>query len=197
MRPPTLRNMARAVMLATPPTLISRQIRFTLNNRAMISTLRSSFYKSLAGATLLTWAACLGAPAAPPSEKTGYAGTDTCKTCHEEIYNKFAKSPHFSVTKNGHSEWQNYSCESCHGAGAKHAESVSAEDIRQPAKLKPPETDRICLSCHLNMSTPVGRIAGGHAKDDVACTTCHNIHGTNGGQLVLHRPAEINAQCGS
>jgi DmsE family decaheme c-type cytochrome len=41
----------------------------------------------------------------------------------------------------------------------------------------------------------MGRIAGGHAKDEVACTTCHSIHGANGAKLVLHKESEINAQC--
>ena len=158
----------------------------------MLSKLRNP----VAGAILLGWAICLAAPAAP-SESPAFAGSETCKACHEEIFNNFAKTPHFVVESDSHRGWAKQSCESCHGPGAKHAESASADDIRQPVKLKAQETDKICLSCHLNMNTPVGRIAGGHAKDEVACTTCHSIHGANGGQLVIHKQSEINALCAS
>jgi len=91
--------------------------------------------------------------------------------------------------------WAEKSCESCHGPGAKHAESASADDIRNPAKLTPGEVDRICLNCHLNQRTPGGRIASGHAKDEVGCTECHTVHGTGGGKLVLSKRPEINAKC--
>ena len=46
---------------------------------------------------------------------------------------------------------------------------MSAADIRNPAKLKPAEADRICLTCHLNQPTHVGRINSSHAKNQVSC----------------------------
>lgn len=161
-----------------------------------MSAIRCSLLNSLAGAALLALASCLAASAAPPpTGSPAYAGSETCKACHEEIFNKFQKTPHFVVEGDSHRGWEHNSCESCHGPGAKHAESGDAGDIRQPNKLRASETDRICLTCHLNMMTPIGRITGGHAKDEVACTTCHSIHGANGAKLVIHKYSEINAQC--
>lgn len=133
-------------------------------------------------------------PPGPPL-KPGYAGTETCKTCHEEIYNRFAKSPHYALDTNKSRGWAAQSCESCHGPGAKHAESADAKDIRQPAKLSPVEGDRVCLACHLNNTTHFGRIMTGHAKETVGCPECHSVHGAGGRKLVNRKPAEINAQC--
>jgi len=163
----------------------------------MAANAGSCFFNSVAGAAFLAWATCLAASAAPPppAGSPGYAGSEACKACHEEIFNKFQKTPHYAVESDSRRGWEHNSCESCHGPGQKHADSGDAADIRQPAKLKAPETDRICLTCHLNMSTPMGRIAGGHAKDEVACTTCHSIHGANNAKLVLHKQSEINALC--
>lgn len=139
------------------------------------------------------------APAAPapatPTVKPGYAGTETCRTCHEEISISFAKSPHFAVETNKSRGWAAMACESCHGPGAKHAESADAKDIRQPAKLAPPEADRTCLACHLNYNARFGRIMAGHSKDMVGCPQCHAVHGTAGRKLVQRKPADINAQC--
>jgi DmsE family decaheme c-type cytochrome len=132
---------------------------------------------------------------AAPNKSPGYIGSETCKACHEEIYNNLQKTPHFAIETDKHRGWEQQACESCHGPGAKHAESASADDIRNPLKLKPAETDKVCLGCHLNRDTSFGRITGGHAKDDVPCTTCHSVHGSNGAKLVVRKDTEINTQC--
>ena len=117
--------------------------------------------------------------------------------CHEEIYNSFVKSPHFAVETNQSRGWAAMACESCHGPGAKHAEGADAKDIRQPAKLTPPEADRTCLACHLNNTARFGRIMAGHAKESVGCPQCHTVHGGAGKKLVARKASDINDQCAS
>ena len=86
--------------------------------------------------------------------------------------------------------FENNACESCHGPGSKHAESVSPDDIRQPAKLRPAEADRICLTCHRNQATHTGRINSSHAKNQVSCVSCHAIHKNGPHGLVARKPAD-------
>jgi DmsE family decaheme c-type cytochrome len=132
-----------------------------------------------------------------PAKASGsaYVGSDTCNACHDEIYTKFSKSPHFAIESDKHRGFEHQSCEACHGPGAKHAESASPADIRNPAKLESKAVDKICLGCHLNQRTSFGRIAGGHAKDEVGCNTCHSIHGGDGRKLVNRNAADITKQC--
>jgi DmsE family decaheme c-type cytochrome len=132
---------------------------------------------------------------AQPAKSPGYVGSETCKACHEEISNNLQKTPHSAIETGARPGWKEKSCEACHGPGAKHAESASADDIRNPLKLAPKAVNDTCLTCHLNQSTPVGRIASGHAKNEVACNNCHSVHGANGAKLVMHRKSEINAKC--
>jgi hypothetical protein len=40
------------------------------------------------------------ATAAPSADSSKYVGAETCKTCHEEIYNAWEKSPHWKTTLN-------------------------------------------------------------------------------------------------
>jgi DmsE family decaheme c-type cytochrome len=64
-----------------------------------------------------------------------------------------------------------------------------------PAKLRAAETDALCLKCHLNQPTHVGRINSSHAKSQVSCVACHSIHKNGPNGLVARRQMDINRQC--
>jgi DmsE family decaheme c-type cytochrome len=139
------------------------------------------------------------APAAPSDKPASpYVGSETCGTCHEDIAKAFAQTPHHLADgadkKRG---FEGRACESCHGPGAKHAGSAEAADIRNPGKLTSAAIDEICLTCHLNQPTHIGRLQSSHAKDQVACTTCHKIHATGSQELVVRKTEAINNQCES
>jgi DmsE family decaheme c-type cytochrome len=146
----------------------------------------------LAGAQAAPQQPAAPAPANAPAE---YVGSQVCQGCHEDLFNALRKSPHEAVESSKKRGWEGKACESCHGPGSKHAESASVADIVNPAKLKPAETDRVCLKCHLNTPTHVGRIEGSHARNEVGCTSCHAIHkhGPNG--LIPRGFANINMLC--
>src|ERR1051326_8376000 len=139
------------------------------------------------------------APAAPAAETkpAEFAGSQTCQMCHEDIFNAFQKNPHQTVETDKKRGWATKACESCHGPGAKHAESATATDLRQRPKLAAAQTDRICLTCHQNQTTHPGRLNSSHAKNQVSCTACHSIHKNGPHGLVVRKPAEINQQCSS
>lgn len=136
--------------------------------------------------------------AAPPAaeQPATYTGSQACQTCHEDIYNAFQKNPHHVVETSKGKGWSEKACESCHGPGSKHAESVAAADMRNPARLSPAAADKACLTCHLNRPTHAGRIQGGHGKNQVACTGCHSIH-RGPEAMVRRKTASINEQCAS
>jgi DmsE family decaheme c-type cytochrome len=136
-----------------------------------------------------------GAPAAAAT----YVGSETCAMCHEDIGKAFAKSPHEAVETGDKHGFTGKACESCHGPGSKHVETLSAADIRNPAKLPPAQTDQMCLTCHRNQPTTAGRLEASalntHARNAVACTQCHSIHAHGPDGLVPHTSAEINGLC--
>ena len=131
-----------------------------------------------------------------PVTAAEYVSSEVCQACHEDIFVAFGKSRHQVVETSKKFRRVGQACESCHGPGSKHAESASADDIRNPAKLRPGQTDQVCLTCHLNQSTQAGRIQSSHAKGQVSCTGCHPIHGTAATPTPT-KPSEINAQCSS
>jgi len=127
------------------------------------------------------------APAAA-AQPANYAGSEACQMCHEDIFKAFQKNPHVAVEKDKKRGFETRACESCHGPGSKHAESTTAADIRNPAKLPVAEADRGCLTCHLNQPTHAGRIQSGHARNQVSCVTCAE-------ELVPRKRAAVNAEC--
>ena len=137
------------------------------------------------------------APTKEPPKPAEFVGSDTCQGCHEDIFNAFQKNPHHQVETDKKRGFDTKACESCHGPGSKHAESMSAADIRNPAKIAPAAADKVCLTCHLNQPTHVGRISSSHAKNQVACVACHSIHKNGPDGLVTRKTADINKLCAS
>jgi DmsE family decaheme c-type cytochrome len=145
--------------------------------------------------------AAQSAEKAKPAAAATYVGSEACQACHEDIFKAFARNPHQVVEKVKARGWQGKACESCHGPGSKHAESVSPDDIVNPAKLDPAKADRACLKCHLTQPSQANRIRSAHARNDVSCVGCHTMHkeGPGGGEpgFAPRKPAAINKQCAS
>ena len=134
-------------------------------------------------------------PAQPPKGSVDYVGSAVCQGCHEDIFNSFQKNPHQLVETDKKRGWASKACEACHGPGKQHTESVSATDIINPAKARSALTDGICLNCHLNQPTNIGRINGSHAKNQVSCTACHSIHKNGPYGLVAKKVVAVNQLC--
>ena len=113
------------------------------------------------------------AAAAPPPAASQYVGADTCKTCHQEIYNAWEKTPHRKTTLN--KEPSHQGCEGCHGPGAEHvAGGGDVTKIFNPAKHSAKEVDAKCLTCHAAAHPNFDRSP--HAKANVSCISCHSVH---------------------
>ncbi|PYX89138.1 MAG: cytochrome C [Acidobacteria bacterium] len=102
-----------------------------------------------------------------------YVGSDTCKSCHDEIYSKhFEGTPHFALLKeNAHG------CEDCHGPGSAHVEGGGdpAKIIRF-SQLSPAQASQRCLQCHESSLENVNFSRSVHLKNGVGCLACHSPH---------------------
>src|ERR1039458_5842803 len=183
-RPPLYMTMA-----CLPPARFLREARWVpILAAALLLSVTSGGAQEKAGAP---------APTPEPAKPAEYVGSDTCQACHEDIFNAFQKNPHHQVETDKKRGFETKACESCHGPGSKHAESMNAADIRNPAKLTPAASDKLCLTCHLNQPTHVGRISSSHARNQVACVACHAIHKNGPDGLVARKIPDINKLCAS
>src|SRR5512135_1806667 len=77
-----------------------------------------------------------------------YVGSDTCKTCHEDIVNHFQANPHWNSTLKV-SGTEVHGCETCHGPGQAHVDGGG--DKSKIFMFEGQRADVIsgrCLTCH-------------------------------------------------
>jgi len=152
------------------------------------------------------WAAADGSDKAKAGQEQGgkyarvtdasqYVGSETCKTCHEDMpakdfFKNYEASPHFVTTldtKKG-PEW--HGCEACHGPGKAHVEGGGDKTkIFTFKNASAAEVSARCLDCHQygEEHSNFGRSA--HLQNNVGCTDCHDPHHAKESQFLMKEKA--------
>ena len=120
----------------------------------------------------------------PASE---FAGPEACKDCHKNETVEYDKTSHSEITFPS----KNYihGCETCHGPGKAHADSVQAAhgddaDIAKAMTEHPifafkgsaEENAARCLTCHNTSKQQELFAHSQHAGHAIACGQCHTAH---------------------
>ncbi len=141
-----------------------------------------------------TAAPCVEAPAAAPAKQVpGYAGSESCRKCHENIVTAWENTRHAQAfsspifQRDWSKEGSNITCLACHTTGfdkttGKYAqEGVTCEGCHGPFQPNHPEQPMpitpnvaLCGSCHT--STANEWRASPHSKANIQCQACHNPH---------------------
>jgi DmsE family decaheme c-type cytochrome len=123
-----------------------------------------------------------------PSSSATYMGSDVCKTCHEDIYNNLAKTPHFQTTLDTHVAHAR-GCEGCHGPGSEHV--AGGGDITKIFVFKnatPKEVTARCMTCHQSTTEQMHFNTSVHAQNNVSCIDCHSPHHAVTKEALLVKP---------
>ena len=117
--------------------------------------------------------------AVPTVPGATYVGSELCKGCHEDQFQKMDKTLHGRVLgEQGRTALQQHNCESCHGPGSKHLEDQAnpANNIRFGPKSRQSaaEQNGVCLQCHQRGKRLFWK-GSQHEGRDVSCTSCHSI----------------------
>lgn len=130
-----------------------------------------------------------------------YVGMSQCVECHDTVADKFEPNPHHNAHVDSHPAGTTVQCESCHGPGSLHVEAAGDEKdpkfyaIRNFKYMKPSAQAEVCRACHMN-GEQVHWDQSAHARNDVACQSCHSIHDakSEGGKFLL-REARATQLC--
>jgi DmsE family decaheme c-type cytochrome len=125
------------------------------------------------------------APSKPETVPTGYLGAEVCKTCHEDLYNGWEKSPHWKQTyqQGGIAK---HGCEDCHGPGDAHV--AGGGDVTKIFRFETASTKDInqrCLVCHAGGTQHMNAINSEHSRNDVSCVSCHSPHHAKESEFLL------------
>jgi DmsE family decaheme c-type cytochrome len=145
----------------------------------------------------VTQAAATQAPAAQAAAQanTGYAGSDTCLTCHSDMETTLTGTKHAQALDRRTPAAQQ-GCESCHGPGQAHVDDDAKGHILKFAQARPAEASGACLTCHsggAHASWPGSK----HEARNLTCTTCHSVHHpiSPAKQLVKNTETQVCATC--
>ena len=114
---------------------------------------------------------------APAHGASQYVGAETCKTCHEDIFNRLQRTPHSKSRFKEKGSGDVQACETCHGPGADHVKSGG--DISKVFSFKGTTVeniDRRCLSCHAREHEHSAFSESAHASAKLSCASCHSPH---------------------
>ena len=129
-----------------------------------------------------------GAPparAATP-DASQFVGSETCKACHEVIFNNWEKTPHWKTTLDTKGGPSHQGCEGCHGPGAAHV--AGGGDKTKIFIFKDHSTKEInerCLTCHVSDKQQSDAARSMHVKNNVSCISCHSPHHAKESELLL------------
>jgi DmsE family decaheme c-type cytochrome len=137
-----------------------------------------------------------GGQANPTQVPQGYAGEQTCLTCHEAQTKGYHGSAHAQafiarapINKQG--------CESCHGPGAAHVEAGGDPTrIASYKRMTSEEASATCTSCH-NRTDHALWAGSQHERRDVGCMDCHSVHSAKSqvSQLKASTQTALCATC--
>ena len=134
--------------------------------------------------------------AAIAGESSQFVGSETCKTCHEDLYKTLEISPHWKTTlKRRTSEAEG--CEACHGPGKAHVEGGGDKSkIFSFAGATPEQANQRCMSCHQYGEEHANFDRSQHNVNSVSCVACHSPHHPKVAQfLLVQKQPELCYSC--
>jgi len=128
-------------------------------------------------------------------------GSEACKDCHQKEYAQYLTTSHGRAQTDGANLPEAMGCETCHGAGSAHVNAggdpkdPGFATIQDPSKLVAAKANAICLGCH-KAGEQFYWEHSAHARENMACITCHSIHGAKDGvHGKLLKAENTTAQC--
>lgn len=112
-----------------------------------------------------------------------FAGSEACSECHAETAAAFPNSGHATFMEGKKLPVDKQGCEGCHGPGMIHVREENPEVIAYP-KMSPKQVAQACLRCHASTMKLSHWYQTEHARANVSCVSCHQIHPSKPGPTV-------------
>lgn len=104
-----------------------------------------------------------------------FMGDSGCAECHSAKVANFSGSPHAAFVSDPKLPDSKRGCEGCHGPGKIHI-AEEGDEVIAFRKMSPKESTAACMRCHAQTLSEAHWKKTAHARADVACVSCHQIH---------------------
>lgn len=104
-----------------------------------------------------------------------FMGSEGCADCHAEKAKAFTASAHAAFMVDPKLPLDRQGCEGCHGPGFIHQADENPEVIAFRG-MDPKEASAACLRCHEQTLSETHWKRTAHARADLSCVSCHQIH---------------------
>lgn len=133
-----------------------------------------------------------GSAAPPQQTQAEYVGSDTCKTCHEDLAKHFEHTAHFATTMDKKAGPEHQGCEACHGPGKAHVDGGGdISKIISFKSLTAGQASKRCMSCHAYSNEHANFQRSTHLTNNVGCTSCHSPHKAKSDRALLIEKAPL------
>ncbi len=122
-------------------------------------------------------------PAGVPFAQGSAAADEDCLGCHED-YDKGLASTAHRLASTIEKPAIIVECVSCHSGAESHFDEPDRGTIGNPAVMDAAAVEELCTTCHEShlQAQTVG--FDPHVGQDLSCTSCHSVHGTNDKLLI-------------
>ena len=150
-------------------------------------TLRRGIYVAMMLGAVVLLSRVWAQGQAPAAAQSGYVGSDTCTTCHEDEGRRFVRTAMGKAFAHPRTSGEEWGCESCHGPGKAHADSGGKDRIPvtfgKDSKNSIEERNHACLTCHSRGDRLFWK-GSPHESRDMTCVHCHQGHEPKGERAV-------------
>jgi DmsE family decaheme c-type cytochrome len=134
--------------------------------------------------------------AKPSSDTSGYAGVETCKVCHDDLFGTYERTPHWKTSNDTRGGPSKQGCEGCHGPGAAHVQDPSGSPVFNFKTATSEAVSDRCLSCHASGPDHINATNSFHRQNEVSCIACHSQHhATTKEYLLVKAQPELCYSC--
>jgi DmsE family decaheme c-type cytochrome len=133
-----------------------------------------------------------GSATPPQKTQAEYVGSDTCKTCHEDLAKHFEHTAHFATTMDKKAGPEHQGCEACHGPGKAHVDGGGdVSKIISFKSLTAEQASKRCMTCHTHSNEHANFQRSAHLTNNVGCTSCHSPHKAKSDRALLIEKAPL------
>lgn len=123
---------------------------------------------------------------------------ETCVDCHDDYQELLSYTPHATPADDSEIETALVTCTDCHIGDERHWDDDPEEyDMVDLTSVAATVSQQVCARCHVTSHQQNMLESNVHLDNDINCTACHQIHGSEHVGLLKNKEVDLCLDCHS